>query len=212
MIAMMMQKTPGRRQRGIALLVALVVLIVVTLLGTAAMRSALFQTRISSNAQGSQLLFQGAESGLEAINNYATAPGFRANPNNAFLNVVSGTYVRFCLQADGTSTPETVAQPLPWGNPASPANVAASFDNWCPGLLGAPSGTELVQVTAVMSLPPPEVARTLTLKPQEITASCTDSTASCVGVYTQSFARIPGFGATKAHVQMWALDAPADIN
>lgn len=184
----------GEPQRGIALLVALVVLIVVTLLGTAAMRSALFQSRISVNAQASQLLFQGAESGLESITSHAANPV----PNNLFRQVVNapGTVVRFCLSnaAPGFFTDAGAA-------------VTARTDtdltinvNECPGVGGA------VAVAAILTAPPPAAMGGLPQPPQGYSL---DNYSQSV-VYARAYANIAGFGGTKSHVQTWSLLTPLD--
>ncbi len=56
----------GTSQRGMALTIALIVLVVVSILGIVALRTALFQNRVSINSQLSTLAFQAAESGLSA--------------------------------------------------------------------------------------------------------------------------------------------------
>lgn len=60
---------PGRfpgRQRGVALIVALVLLLVVTVIGLASMRSTSLQERMSANMVDRSLAFQRAESALRA--------------------------------------------------------------------------------------------------------------------------------------------------
>lgn len=52
-------------QRGAALIVSLIVLLVVTLLGLSSMESALMQERMASNSQNENLAFQASESLLE---------------------------------------------------------------------------------------------------------------------------------------------------
>jgi Tfp pilus assembly protein PilX len=55
------------RQRGVALLVTLVILVIVTFMGLVAMRSGMLQVAIATNSQVNSLLFQNAESGVEAV-------------------------------------------------------------------------------------------------------------------------------------------------
>jgi len=55
-----------RRQRGVALVVALILLLVATIVGLAASRGTLLQERMSSNSFDRSLAFQRAESGLRA--------------------------------------------------------------------------------------------------------------------------------------------------
>lgn len=57
-------RPPRNGQQGMALLIALIVLVVVSMLGVVSMRTALFQNRVSINNQVATLTFQAAESGL----------------------------------------------------------------------------------------------------------------------------------------------------
>lgn len=54
----------SKRQQGIVLIIVLVMLIVISLIGTTAMRSAAFNDRISVNHQHKNLAFEAAESAL----------------------------------------------------------------------------------------------------------------------------------------------------
>lgn len=186
----------GVAQRGVALLIALVVLIVVTLLGTAAMRSALFQSKVAVNAQASQLLFQGAESGLESITSHAAAPA----PVNFFRQVVNapGTVVHFCLSqnapgfvatnADGTAITARTA-----------TDITVNIPNPCPALGGAN-----VRVDAILTAPPPADLGDPVQPPQGYSLS--GYTQSMV--YARSYANIAGFDGAKSHVRTWAMLTP----
>ncbi len=55
-----------RRQRGVALVVALILLVVVTLIGLAASRGTMLQERMSANSYDRSLAFQRSESALRA--------------------------------------------------------------------------------------------------------------------------------------------------
>lgn len=57
---------PPRRQRGIALVIALVLLIVMALMGLAAMRGTIMQQKMSANLYDRQVAFQNAEAALRA--------------------------------------------------------------------------------------------------------------------------------------------------
>lgn len=71
---MRIPKTLSRSsQQGMALLIALVVLIVVSLLGAAALRSSAFQSKISVNAQAAQIAFQADQASLLAVEAQAVA-------------------------------------------------------------------------------------------------------------------------------------------
>jgi type IV pilus assembly protein PilX len=62
---MTMTRSLPQAQRGAALIVGLVLLLVMTLLGVAAMRTSTLQLVMAGNSQYSQLAFQAAESGVE---------------------------------------------------------------------------------------------------------------------------------------------------
>ena len=55
-----------RRQRGVALVVSLILLLVATIVGLAASRGTLLQERMSANSYDRSLAFQRAESALRA--------------------------------------------------------------------------------------------------------------------------------------------------
>lgn len=81
-------------QKGVTLIVALVLLLVVSLLGLSAMRSTTLEERMASNTQDQGLAFQAAEAALRAgVDQIAVAEttGFTDN-------CVSG----YCTAADGT--------------------------------------------------------------------------------------------------------------
>ena len=75
-------------QQGAAMLVALMILIVVTIIGVAAMRSSVFNSKIATGARASTMAFQASESALAALFTEA-ADQNDANPDNA-LNVAIG--------------------------------------------------------------------------------------------------------------------------
>ena len=55
-----------RRERGAALVVALVLLLLMTVLGVSAIRTTTLQERMAGNLRDSNLAFQSAEAGLRA--------------------------------------------------------------------------------------------------------------------------------------------------
>jgi len=61
-----MDITPHRRQRGMALVVSLVMLLSLTLLGLAAMQNTSLEERMAGNMRAQNLAFQAAEAGLRA--------------------------------------------------------------------------------------------------------------------------------------------------
>jgi type IV pilus assembly protein PilX len=62
------------RQRGITLVVVLLLLVIVTLLGLAAMRGTVMQERMSGNAAARAIAFQAAEAVLREAESYAADP------------------------------------------------------------------------------------------------------------------------------------------
>lgn len=87
--------TPGRTrrllllqrsgQRGVALVVALLLLVVITLVGLAAVRGTIMQQKMASNLFDRQIAFQGAEAAMRA----ATAR-IAANPGDVARNCQAG--------------------------------------------------------------------------------------------------------------------------
>jgi type IV pilus assembly protein PilX len=65
----------ARTQRGVALIVAMVLLLVATLIGLAASRGTLLQERMSSNSYDRSLAFQRSESALRFAESQITAEG-----------------------------------------------------------------------------------------------------------------------------------------
>ena len=63
------------RQRGVALVVAMILLVIATLIGLAASRGTLLQERMSSNAYDRSLAFQRSEAALRAAEVAITAEG-----------------------------------------------------------------------------------------------------------------------------------------
>ncbi|HEU0153017.1 MAG TPA: PilX N-terminal domain-containing pilus assembly protein [Arenimonas sp.] len=63
------------RQRGVTLVVVLMLLIIVTLLGLASMRGTVMQERMSGNAAARAIAFQAAEAVLREAESYAADPG-----------------------------------------------------------------------------------------------------------------------------------------
>lgn len=99
-------------QRGVTLVIALVLLMVVSLLGLSAMRSTSLEEKMASNSQDQGLAFQAAEAALRAgIEQITTAE------NTGFTdNCVSG----YCTAADGDDDYGRWDDPVldVWGNGA----------------------------------------------------------------------------------------------
>ncbi|MDF1822500.1 MAG: PilX N-terminal domain-containing pilus assembly protein [Alcanivoracaceae bacterium] len=56
-----------RKQKGAALLVSLMILVIISLIGIAAMRTSLFNAKISTSAKASTMVFEGAETAISAV-------------------------------------------------------------------------------------------------------------------------------------------------
>src|SRR5690606_23972012 len=56
-----------QKERGLALMVALLVLVIISVLGITAMRTSMFNARVALGAQTSVMVFQGAESAINAV-------------------------------------------------------------------------------------------------------------------------------------------------
>lgn len=88
--------TPTSSQKGIALLVSLIMLIVVTLIGISSIRTVLMEERMTGNTYDRSLGFQAAEAALRVGEAQALAQSQTTPPNAGFPGA-SGTY------ADSTS-------------------------------------------------------------------------------------------------------------
>ena len=78
-------------QRGAALITALVLLVILTMLGLSSMSTNTMEERMSSNAQEKNRAFQAAEAGIEiAMTNADTF-----NINNTISNPLTGTDANF---------------------------------------------------------------------------------------------------------------------
>ena len=75
----------GRRQRGVALVVAMILLIVVTLVGFAAVRGTLMQQKLSANLYDRQIAFQSAEAAIRVA-----AARIKTNPADIARNCQAG--------------------------------------------------------------------------------------------------------------------------
>lgn len=89
-----MQLIGGRRQNGIALVVALVMLVVLTLMGLAGMRNTSLQERLSGNMYDRSLAMQVAEAALRAAEAALSANpnlGVNCTPGNTACDAVPAT-------------------------------------------------------------------------------------------------------------------------
>ena len=199
----MSRHSSRRAQGGMALLIAFLVLVVVSILGATSMRSALFQGKVSVNQQASQITFQGAESGIEAVLERATAQIEGGVPPQApahmfYQAVIVGVPQRVCYNAAGAISVDTNATRTAAGE----NDINIDFDD-CPQ-----RGDNPLLVTSVVTIPPPALNQS---KPVEGTSLCGNS-GSCFGttqIYSRSFASISGRGLERSHVQMWGILSPS---
>ena len=80
----------GTSARGATLIVALVILLAVTLLGVASLRSGIFHERMSLNSQAETLTFLGAESSINGILSFADQIGQGGVDESFFSDAVLG--------------------------------------------------------------------------------------------------------------------------
>ncbi|MET0279741.1 MAG: PilX N-terminal domain-containing pilus assembly protein [Steroidobacteraceae bacterium] len=80
----------GHRQRGVALIVALVLLLIVTLLAVGSMRGTALQERMSANMYDRSLTFQRSEAALRAAETAITADWRIANLGGVDCSVATG--------------------------------------------------------------------------------------------------------------------------
>lgn len=104
------QSTGGRQQRGTALVMSMVILLILTILGIAAMGTASLEEKMSGNTQEGTRAFEAAESGLtEALNTPGTLMlsgtptplNFNYNTMNAQANV-STTFIQYSSPKRGS--------------------------------------------------------------------------------------------------------------
>lgn len=191
-----------------SLLIALVVLVVVSLLGTTAMRSALFQSSVSVNAQGAQMLFQGAESGIEGLLTYVVeeqiAKGLPIDqPGNLLFEAIAdGESFRLCIDADGVVTPDGNANL----NVIDEFTAEIVYDD-CDPFPNMP-----VRVTTVLTPTPPGLPARFPVEGFSIVQNECGGSSEAVTVHSRAYADIPGLGMDASHVQLWAALAPAQCS
>ena len=124
-------KRPLAPQSGVALLVVLIMVLLVTALGIAAVRTLTVQERMASNSLDRNLAMQSAERVLRVAEGIALAQSLATPPNPSFpadpLGVLNGNFAGSCAAVNGTdSSPCTAgmcSQPTPgcaprWTDPS----------------------------------------------------------------------------------------------
>lgn len=88
-----MQIQSRKSHQGAALFVALIILLMVTLMGVAGMRSGIFHERMAFNSQAEDMTFQAAESAIGAVLSSANTPG----DNTVGMLINTGAAITKCV-------------------------------------------------------------------------------------------------------------------
>jgi type IV pilus assembly protein PilX len=162
---------PARGQQGgIALVVALLLLVVISLVGLAAVRGTIMQQKMASNLYDRQVSFQSTEAAIRAAAALIPShPGIIARncaaggiiclanpftdsnvPSSAYQTVASGTAAgQFSIGKVSSSAPQFVVESMGnWADPSSSTgfNQSANAHNY--GAQGASSTAAFYRVTA----------------------------------------------------------------
>lgn len=101
-----------QRSRGAALLVALIILLAITLLGVASLKSGIFHEKMSLNSQADTLTFMGAESSINSV--ISSAAQAYDNPNSPASAALNSSFftkvVLFGKQVSCTTVSGPVAR------------------------------------------------------------------------------------------------------
>lgn len=186
-----MRMNQRSKQRGIALLVALVVLVVVSILGVTAMRLALFQNKVSINSQVAQHLFQGAETGLQGVSTLMVSELVDgehplAEPTATLARAVNGQVLRICVDDEG----------VPVASGTATRTGPESFDFVA---CDAFAGNRLA-VTSILAPPPPDIPAAVPIEGYDVNGNYV-----LQQVYSRSYAGVGGIRAQASHVQMWGV-------
>ncbi len=133
------------KPRGATLIVALVILLAITLLGVASLRSGIFHERMSLNSQAETLTFLGAESSINGILSYAMEIREERVDDSFFTDAVLGVGQKNCITKNGISD-------------ALCANTAEALDTRGSGVVFAQAETEYVQQTKLFNSDPDTLA------------------------------------------------------
>ncbi|MEL0168733.1 MAG: PilX N-terminal domain-containing pilus assembly protein [Pseudomonadaceae bacterium] len=85
-------------QRGIALVVALLVLLMVSVLGLSAMRSSVFSSKVATGVQSDVMTFEAAETVV-----VGTYDALTVLSNEQLYNAVDGQAARYCMKSTGAA-------------------------------------------------------------------------------------------------------------
>lgn len=102
------------RQQGVALLVTLVILVIVTFMGLVAMRSGLLSLTMSTNSQVDSLLFESADAGVTSVANKINSSLAVANGPTGLITLAKdnpGKEILTCLKKSGIAVTTSMASP-----------------------------------------------------------------------------------------------------
>lgn len=102
--------SPCARQGGIALVVALILLVVITLVGLAAVNGTIMQNKMAANQHDREIAFQAAEAALRQAQLSITAQASRGTP--------APTGIEDCSTSSGNVDPANTCAPNPFDDAA----------------------------------------------------------------------------------------------
>lgn len=159
-----------RRQQGVALVVALIILLVITLISLAGVRSTIMQQKLAANQFDRQVGFQSAEAGMRAAAaQIAINPGVVARncssggvvclvnpfddpklPSGAIKTVVSGSATgQFAKSSVAISQPQFVVESMGnWFDPSSSTGYNQSANSAQYGAQGTSTTSVYYRITA----------------------------------------------------------------
>ncbi len=145
--------TPCARQGGIALVVALILLVVITLVGLAAVNGTIMQNKMAANQHDREIAFQAAEAALRQAQVVITTRASRATPAPAGIED--------CSTPNGNVTPTNTCAPNPFDD-AGAGNFVTDVPTevFNPGPLSAGQPQYVIQYTGRFLAPPRDIHTT----------------------------------------------------
>lgn len=122
-----------RGEAGAALVMSLVILLILTIIGIAAMNTSSFEERMAGNVQESTLAFEAAESGVNQA--LTTAGAF------VLTSATSNTFTFGSTKADVTVAPTQLSPPKRGSGYSATSFDAANFDQRSVGTAGNATST-----------------------------------------------------------------------
>ena len=109
------RRRPSRRERGVVLVISLLMLLVLTLIGVAATRSTTLEERMTANQRDAEVAFQAAEAGLRNGESVlqAASPGDFDNTNGLYDDTATITYDTANWDDTDTRSYEGTLDPAP---------------------------------------------------------------------------------------------------